>query len=153
MLTTQCSQQDDTKSKPNRPGGLYSSYVKIGDQLYISGQTSRVDNCVMQGRLGDTLTIDDGKKAAQLCARNVLDQVDQFCYDNAAEIKATIKLQVFMQATESFNDHAKVADGASEYLQEKLGEQGRHCRTAVGVASLPRGAAVEIDAIFELVSD
>ncbi|WP_305811887.1 RidA family protein [Photobacterium leiognathi] len=108
MLTTQCSQQDDTKSKPNRPGGLYCSYVKIGDQLYISGQTSRVDNCVMQGRLGDTLTIDDGKKAAQLCARNVLDQVDQFCHDNAAEIKATIKLQVLMIMPKSLMAHQSI---------------------------------------------
>lgn len=153
MLTTQYPQYDDTQSEPNRPGGLYCSYIKMGQQLYISGQTSRVDDYVMQGRLGDTLTIEEGKKAAQLCARNVLDQVEQFCHDNVAEIKAMIKLQVFMQATEDFNDHAKVADGASEYLLDKLQEQGRHCRTAVGVASLPRGAAVEIDAIFELVGD
>ncbi len=153
MLTTKCPQHDDTQSEPNRPGGQYCSYIKMGQQLYISGQTSRVDDYVMQGRLGDTLTVEEGKKAAQLCARNVLDQVEQFCHDNVAEIKATIKFQVFMQATEDFNDHAKVADGASEYLQDKLQEQGRHCRTAVGVASLPRGAAVEIDAIFELVGD
>lgn len=149
MLSTQVNESDSTT--PNAPTGLYSSYKIVGDMLFISGQTTRIDGKVaVSGRLGQQLNVEQGQQAARICAKNVMAQANEACESKQAQIKSTVKLSIYLQTSEDFTQHAKVADGASGYLSDLLGEIGAHSRTTVGVASLPSGSTVEIDAIFEL---
>ncbi len=130
--------------------GAYAAGVRTGGQLWISGQLSRrADGVLVSGRLGADLTVDDGIAAARLCALNILAQAVALLGDLNA-IKRTVRLNGFMQTTHEFTAHATVLNGASELLAAVLGEAGVHTRVAIGAQSLPLGAAVEVDAVFEI---
>lgn len=149
MLSTQIKELDITKL--NRPSGRYVSCKLVGEHLYVSGQTTRINSEVaIHGRLGKELDVESGQIAAKLCATNIINQVYEACSGELSRIKSVIKLNIYLQTTECFTQHAAVADGASLYLLDRLGKRGVHSRTTVGVVSLPGGAAIEIDAIFEL---
>ncbi|MBX9925108.1 MAG: RidA family protein [Hyphomicrobiaceae bacterium] len=134
--------------------GAYSACVlsisPTGGQLWVSGQLSRRgDGTLVTGRLGADLLLADGVDAAQLSGLNILAQAAAALGD-LARIRRTLRLNGFVQATPEFIDHAKVLNGASELLAAVLGDAGIHTRVAVGAYSLPLGAAVEIDAVFEI---
>jgi enamine deaminase RidA (YjgF/YER057c/UK114 family) len=89
-------------------------------------------------------------EAARLCALNLLAQAKQACGGDLDRVRRLVKLTGFVAATADFTDHPKIVNGASDLMILALGEDGRHARSAVGVASLPLGAAVEVEAIFEI---
>ena len=135
----------------NSPAGLYASYRIVGQRLYISGQTARVNEVVKyKGKIGEDLNLEQGYVAAKICAENVLAQVNKAVQSDFSRVKSVLKLGVYLQTQEGFTRHADIANGASEVLINILGSQGEHCRTTIGVSSLPSHSAVEVDAIFEL---
>ncbi|MEL7049330.1 MAG: RidA family protein [Pseudomonadota bacterium] len=105
---------------------------------------------LITGRLGADITVEDGQKAAALCAVNILTQAKSALQD-LARIESVVRLNGFVNATPDFTNHPQVIDGASNLIAHVLGEAGQHTRVAVGVASLPFGAAVEIDAVLQIV--
>ncbi|MEE4350095.1 MAG: RidA family protein [Pacificimonas sp.] len=134
------------------PAANYVPYVRDGDLLYTAGQIPfDADGNLITGLLGDDMEVEDGQAAAERCALAILAQVKAAAgsLDRIAQI---IKLNVFVASTPDFTKQPLVANGASDLLGELLGEAGRHARSAVGVAALPLGVAVEIDAVIRLTS-
>lgn len=133
------------------PQGHYVSCVTAGGFLHISGQgPRRHGRLVHVGRVGDTVTTDQARAAAQLCAHNLLAQAATALSGDLGRIEQVVTLSGFVNSTPEFNDHTGVLDAASDVIVTALGDRGRHTRTAVGVASLPGGMAVEIGAILAL---
>jgi enamine deaminase RidA (YjgF/YER057c/UK114 family) len=116
--------------------------------LHISGQISFAeDGSLIKGRLGEDLELEAGQEAARRCAIMLLAQI-RAALGSLDRVERVVKLGVFVNSAPSFIDQPKVANGASELMQEVFGEAGRHARSAVGVAALPLGVAVEVDAII-----
>jgi enamine deaminase RidA (YjgF/YER057c/UK114 family) len=128
------------------PVAAYVPTVEAGGLLHISGQLPFKDGAVMTGRLGEDRDLAYGREAAQRCGLMLVAQIDKALggFDRLTRI---VKLGVFVNSAPGFTDQPLVANGASELMEQLFGEAGRHARSAVGVAVLPRGAAVEIDAI------
>ncbi len=135
------------------PAANYVPYVVSGNQIFVAGQIPFL-NCekMNMGRLGDDLGIEDGQKAAQACALNILAQVGAAVEGDWSRVRKCIKLGAFVNCTPDFTDHPAVVNGASDLMVAVLGEKGKHARFAVGASSLPLGVAVEIDAIFEITA-
>jgi enamine deaminase RidA (YjgF/YER057c/UK114 family) len=128
------------------PVATYVPAVEAGGLLHVSGQLPFRDGKVVTGRLGDDLDVAAGKDAAQLCALMVVAQVKAALGD-LSRVGRIVKLGVFVNSAAGFGDQPEVANGASDLMVALFGDAGKHARAAVGVAALPRGAAVEIDAI------
>ncbi len=132
---------------PN-PIANYLPAVLAGNLLFISGQISKAaDGSVIKGRLGAELTLEQGQEAARASALAILAQA-RAAIGDLDRIGQVVKLTGFVNATADFVDHPQVINGASDLMVEVLGDNGRHTRAAVGVASLPLGCAVEVDAIL-----
>lgn len=133
------------------PVANYVPYLIAGDLLYISGQISKTaDGSVLSGRLGADLAVEQGQEAASACALNILAQAHA-ALGRLDRIAHVLRITGYVNATPDFSDHPLVINGASDLLVNVLGEAGRHTRVAVGVAGLPGGCAVEIDAILQVV--
>ena len=128
------------------PAANYVPVTRIGALAFISGQVS----AGVIGRLGAELTVEQGQAAAALAALSLLAQIDRLVEGDVARVQRVARLGIFVAATPEFTQHPLVGNGASDLVVAVLGEAGRHARTTVGVASLPRGAAVEVEAIVEL---
>jgi len=130
---------------PVSPRGLYHTAVRNGDTLYVSGQVSRTENGVIGGP-ADVLSGEEKVAAARAATLRILAVLaDMISPDERIRI---LKLMVYVMTNPAFQDHSKVADGASQLLIDVLGEEGAvHSRTAIGVASLPTSGAVELDMI------
>ena len=129
----------------------YLPYTQTGNLLLISGQgpvTASGD--AIKGRLGETIEIEDGQRAAQLAALNLLSQVKLALNGDWSRFGRCLRLCGFVNSTPNFTHHPAIINGASDLMVELFGDNGRHSRSAVGVTSLPMGWAVEIDAIFEV---
>ncbi|MEH3122587.1 MAG: RidA family protein [Sphingomonas phyllosphaerae] len=133
------------------PVAAYVPVVEAGGLLHISGQLPFKDGAVVTGRLGDDVSLEDGQDAAQRCALMLVAQIKAHC-GNLSRVTRVVKLGVFVNSTADFTDQPKVANGASELMVKLFGDAGKHARSAVGVAVLPLGAAVEVDAIVEIAS-
>jgi len=133
------------------PIAAYVPVVEAGGLLHVSGQLPFRDGTVVTGRLGDGVSLEDGQAAAQACALMVIAQVKAHL-GNLQRVTRIVKLGVFVNSTADFTDHPKVANGASDLMVKLFGDNGKHARAAVGVAALPLGAAVEVDAIVEVAS-
>jgi len=132
------------------PAANYVPFAVSGNLLLTAGQLPLQDGkLAASGLLGRDLDVDAGKQAAKLCAINILAQV-QAATGDLDRIARLVKITVFVASTADFTEQHLVANGASDFLVEALGERGKHARSAVGVASLPLNAAVEIEAIVEL---
>ncbi len=133
------------------PAGNYVPWVRSGKLLFISGQVPMTEGRIaIAGRLGDNVSLEEGQRAARLCALNILAQA-RAALDGALDgLARCVKLGGFVACTPDFTDHPKVINGASDLMVAAMGEAGRHARFAVGAPSLPLGAAVEVEAIFEL---
>ena len=129
------------------PAANYVPVTRVGALAFISGQVS----AGVTGRLGDDLSVEQGQAAAAAAALSLLTQIDRLVEGDVARVKRVARLGIFVAATPEFTQHPLVGNGASDLIVAVLGEAGRHARTTVGVASLPRGAAVEVEAIVELV--
>ena len=133
------------------PVGAYVAYKKISNLLYISGQVSIDSNGkIIKGTLGRELSLDQGQEAAKLCAINIIAQAKKACNEKLEDIKNCIKLTGYVNSTDEFTDQPKVINAASEVISAIFGENGKHTRAAISTNSLPLGAAVEIEAIFEI---
>ena len=129
------------------PAANYVPFVKIDSLVYVSGQISLGPNGLIKGILGKDMAVEQGKLAARQCAINLLAQVKVACDGDLDRLTQVIKLGGFVNSTPTFFEQPSIINGASDFLVEILGENGRHARTAVG-AILPLGVAVEIDGIF-----
>ncbi|MEW6256531.1 MAG: RidA family protein [Pseudomonadota bacterium] len=139
-----------TLPTPKPPVANYVPVVKTGNLLFVSGQVSLDGSgTVTTGKLGAGMSIEDGRAAARLCAINVLAQVKAVTGDLDAVVRI-VKLVGFVNSTLEFTEQPAVINGASDLLVEVFGDKGRHARSAVGVASLPFNAAVEVEAIVEI---
>ncbi len=139
-----------TLPQPAAPVASYVPAVESGGMLYISGQISFAeDGSLITGRLGDDVDLDGGIAAARRCGVMLLAQM-KAALGSLDRVGRVVKLGAFVNSTPEFTDHPKVANGASELMQEVFGDPGRHARSAVGVAALPLGVAVEVDAIVEV---
>lgn len=132
------------------PAANYVPYVVDGNTVYVSGQISANDAGLITGKLGDGMSVEDGAAAAKSCAISLLAQLKGACGGDIDRLDRVVKLVGFVNSTGDFTDQPKVINGASDFLVEALGEQGRHARSAVSAASLPLGVAVEIEAIFAI---
>jgi enamine deaminase RidA (YjgF/YER057c/UK114 family) len=133
------------------PVGAYVAYKVVGNLLYISGQLPiSSDGTFIKGKIGKDLKLEDGQKASKLCVINILAQAKKAMNGDLNKIKNCIKITGFVNSTDDFTDQPKVINPASETLSSVFGNNGKHARAAVSTNSLPLGAAVEIDAIFEV---
>ena len=133
--------------QPAAPVAAYVPAVEQGGLLHISGQISfNEDGNLILGRLGEDMNLERGVAAARRCGIMLLAQM-KAALGTLDRVEKIVKLGVFVNSAASFTDQPKVANGASELMQDVFGEAGRHARSAVGVAVLPLGVAVEVDAI------
>ncbi|HTH48178.1 MAG TPA: RidA family protein [Candidatus Limnocylindria bacterium] len=132
------------------PVASYLPVVRTGNLLYVSGQISSGENGPVTGRLGETMNVVQGGNAAELAALNVLAQIVHNGGVELDSIKRVVKVSVFVASTAEFTEHHLVANGGSNLIVGVLGDKGKHARAAIGVAALPFGAAVEIEAVVEV---
>lgn len=133
------------------PAGSYVPFVRSGALLLVAGQLPiRDGQIIVRGHLGAGVSLADGTEAARLCALNLIAQAKAACDGDLERVRRVVKLGGFVASTAEFRDHPKVLNGASDLMVEVFGDAGRHARFAVGAVSLPLGAAVEVDAIFEV---
>jgi enamine deaminase RidA (YjgF/YER057c/UK114 family) len=135
---------------PHPPHDPLDAVVVHGDVARTSGQLPRVDGeLICVGRLGDTVSVDEGTEAAKVCALNAL-AVLEVALGSLDRIERVLTVTGFVACTPEFHQQPAVIDGASRVLADIFGEAGRHSRSAIGVASLPRGGAVEIEVTVAL---
>jgi enamine deaminase RidA (YjgF/YER057c/UK114 family) len=127
------------------PVAAYVPVVEVGGLVHVSGQLPFVDGQLVTGRLGETVTQEQGYAAARACGLMLLAQLK--AAGLLERVERVVKLGAFVNSTGTFTDQPKIANGASELMVEVFGDAGRHARSAVGVPVLPLGAAVEVDAI------
>lgn len=132
------------------PAANYVPYVIVGDLVHVSGQISANADGFIVGKMGDTMTAEEGAAAAKTCAISLLSQVKAACGGDLDRLVRVVKLVGFVNSTSDFGDQPKVINGASDFMGEALGDAGKHARSAVSAASLPFGVAVEIEGIFQI---
>ena len=137
-----------TLPKIQTPWANYISVVVSGSLVYLSGQLPALDGQLIKGKLGAELTTEEGRKAARMCALNMLPHLREACGGDLDHVVRCIEIGGFVNSTPEFAEHPLVLNGASEFLVEIFGEAGRHTRFAVGVASLPNMAIVLSDVRF-----
>ena len=134
------------------PVANYVPYVISGNLVHISGQiTMENGELKFVGKLGADYDVETGQKAARLCALNLVAQLKAAIGD-LDKVSRVVKLNAFVNSAPDFTDQPKVVNGASDTMVEIFGDAGKHARSAVGVAALPLGVAVEIDGIFEIAN-
>jgi enamine deaminase RidA (YjgF/YER057c/UK114 family) len=136
--------------RPKPPVASYVPVTRTGNIIFISGQISATAEGPVTGLLGATMNVVQGANAAELAAVNLLSQIVYNAGIELTEIKQVLKLTVFVASTSEFSEQHLVANGASNLIVGALGDKGKHARSAIGLASLPLGAAVEIEAIIEI---
>jgi enamine deaminase RidA (YjgF/YER057c/UK114 family) len=134
---------------PSTPVANFLPTSRVGNLLYIAGQIPAGADRYL-GRLGAELNLDLGQSAARSAALALLAHISAATGGNISSVRQVVRLGVFIAAVSDFKQHPEVANGASDLFVAVFGKAGRHVRTAIGVASLPRGVAVEVDAIVEL---
>ena len=137
-------------SPPELP---FDPVVIVDGFAYVSGQiaTDAESELVAQGRVGAEVDVDTAIRCAEACARNVLRQLERMP-GGLEGVERLVKLTVFVAAGPGFDRPHIVANGASDVLLSALGDRGRHARSAIGVASLPLGSPVEVEAIVRLAT-
>ncbi|MSO97617.1 MAG: RidA family protein [Rhodospirillaceae bacterium] len=133
------------------PIANYVPAVRSGNLLFISGQLPLKDGKVaFEGQVGNLLSLEQGIEAARLCALNIIAQASTALSGDLDKVKRVVKLTGFVACLPTFTQHPQVINGASDVMVQVFGDAGRHARAAVGAPSLPRGAAVEVEAVFEV---
>ena len=136
--------------EPPKPVAAYVPCVRTGNLLFVSGQVPREKGVLrFSGHVGGNLNVEEGQRAARICALNALSVVKGEV-GNLDRVRRIVKLTGFVASAAGFTDQPKVVDGASTLLAELFGEKGQHARAAVGVNELPLGSAVEIEMIVEV---
>ncbi|HHW35256.1 MAG TPA: RidA family protein [Paracoccus solventivorans] len=131
------------------PAANYVPYVQSGNLLFVSGQISAGPDGLIRGRLGEDMDAAAGAAAARACGLALIAQA-RAALGSLDRIARVVKLSGFVNSTPDFTDQPEVVNGCSDLMVEVFGESGRHARAAVSAAALPRGVAVEVEAIFEI---
>ncbi|HEY8558043.1 MAG: RidA family protein [Actinomycetes bacterium] len=135
---------------PAVPVAAYVPCVRTGSLVYVSGQVPVLDGKPSHlGHLGDNVDLEDGRAAARTCAVNVLAALKAELGE-LSRVRRVVKVTGFVASTPDFTDHPKVINAASELFGDVFGDAGRHARAAIGVAALPLGVPVEVEAIVEV---
>ena len=133
------------------PVGNYAAWVKSGALVFVSGQLPLAGGELrFKGRVGATVSLEDAQKAARACGLNLVAQVKAACGGDLDRVTRVLKLTGFVCSTDDFTQQAQVLNGASDLMVEVFGEAGKHARAAVSSPTLPLGAAVEVDGVFEV---
>jgi len=133
-----------------KPLAAYIPAIRTGDYVYTSGQVPFAEGKLKySGKIGLDLSVEEGQKAAALCALNALSAIKSEIGD-LNNIERIVKVTVFVNSADGFTDQPKVANGASEFLGKIFGEAGKHARSAVGVNELPVNSAVEVEMIVKV---
>jgi enamine deaminase RidA (YjgF/YER057c/UK114 family) len=136
---------------PAAPIANYVPAVRSGNLLFLSGQICQWNGeRRFLGKLGAEISLEQGKEAAKLCGLNLLAQAKRALDGDLDRVVRIVRLGGFVNAVPGFGDQPHVVNGASDLMVAVFGDAGRHARTAVGVGSLPGGAAVEVDAVLEV---
>lgn len=137
------------------PAANYVPWRRSGNMVFISGQIpKKEDNSMLKGKLGADYNLQQGKDAAAVCAVNLISQMREACGGDLDKVKAILRVEGFVNATEDFTDHPQVVNGCSDLLVDVFGmEVGAHTRFAVGCSSLPFGVAVETGAVIEVTDE
>ena len=139
-----------TVPQPPAPMGLYVPAVRTGSLVFCSGQGPSVDGVLkFVGKIGDTLTLEDGQQAARICALNCLAEV-RSVIGSLNRIRRIVHLRGFVNSAPGFFDQPKVVNGASQLMLDVFGEAGRHARAALGTSNLPSNIAVELEMVVEV---
>lgn len=125
--------------------GLFVPSVQSGNLIFVSGHIARRDGEPWVGRLGETMTTEEGKLAARAVAEDLLKTLG-----DPKRIRRIVKLLVLVNSAPDFTEQHLVADGASQFFLDQFGERGPHARSAFGVAQLPYGVCVEIEMTVEV---
>ena len=133
------------------PAANYVGYVRTGNLVFVAGQLPVQDGTLKYiGKIGENLSVEDGRAAARICAVNLLAQVKTACGGDLDRVSRCVKLTGFVNSPPDFTEQPAVVNGASDLMVEVLGDKGRHSRAAVSASALPRGVAVEVEGIFEV---
>lgn len=136
--------------EPPQPVANYVNGVRAGNLIFLAGKgPKRADGTEMTGKLGVDLTIEEGYEGARLTAINQLAVLKEMLGD-LRKVKRIVKVLGMVNSDPSFVEQPKVINGFSDLMVEIFGDRGRHARAAVGMASLPRGQAVEIELVVEV---
>ena len=131
------------------PAANYLPYVITNKLLFISGQISANENGLIKGVVGQTMSVEEGYKAAQNCGLSLLAHLNVAINGDFQKFKRVIRIAGYVNSTNNFEDHPKVVNGVSDLMVSVFGENGKHMRIALG-ATLPLGVAVEVEGLFEL---
>ncbi len=132
------------------PVGAYVASKIVGNLVFISGQLPlNSEGKLIKGKVGKELNLEQGQEAAKLCALNLLAQLKKIS-GSLDKVKGCVKITGYVNSIDSFVDQPKIINGASDLISKVFGDKGKHTRAAVSTNSLPLGAAVEVDGIFEI---
>tara|TARA_Y100000996_G_scaffold399869_1_gene369309 strand:+ start:731 stop:1189 length:459 start_codon:yes stop_codon:yes gene_type:complete len=133
------------------PVGAYVASKISKNLIFISGQVPlKPDGKLITGKVGKDLDLKEAQEAAKVCGINILSQLKKICNGDLDKVKSCVKLTGYVNSTDSFTQQPQVINGASDLISSIFENTGKHTRAAVSVNSLPFGAAVEIDGIFEI---
>ena len=135
---------------PPAPVASYVPFVQTGALVHISGQVSIDASGGIKGKLGQDVSLEQGQAAARLCGLNLLAQLRAACGGDLDRVARVVKLGGFVNVAPDFDPIPAVVNGCSDLMVQVLGDAGKHARSAVGVANLPLGFAVEVDGVFEV---
>ncbi len=145
-ITAKLAELGLTLPEAAAPVAAYVPVVIAGGLAHVSGQLPFVDGKLVRGRLGEDVSLEQGYAAARACGLMLIAQL-KAALGSLDRVERIVKLGGFVNSAADFTDQPKVVNGASELMVALFGEAGKHARSAVGVPTLPLGAAVEVDAI------
>ena len=132
------------------PVGNYLPYRISGNLVFLAGSICMKNgSMIYTGAVGESVTEENGMKAARLCATNQL-AILKSAIGNLDRVKQMVSMAGFVWAKEGYTDSPKIINGASDFFVEVLGDKGKHSRTAVTVSGLPAGSTVEIQSVWEI---
>lgn len=132
------------------PAAAYVMYAQTGNTIFLSGHIAKKDGKPWVGQLGKNMTTEEGKAAARSVAIDLTATLQAACGGDLNRVKRIVKVMSLVNSTPDYTEQHLVTNGASEFFGEIFGEQGKHARSAFGVAQIPLGACVEIELIAEL---
>lgn len=129
----------------------FAPAIRVENVVYISGQIPEAgDDIAYTGKVGETISLEEAKQAAAMCAANILFWLSRELDGDLSRVVQVAKITVYVNAVAGFSDYSTVGNGASELLLKVLGDRGRHARAAIGMAGLPLNVPVEVDAIIHV---
>ena len=139
---------------PPAPVANYAAYTCVGQLVQVAGVAPTEDGAyTVVGKVGHELSVADGRRAARLCALNLIATLNAACDDDLDRVRRVVMVRGFVNATDNFGEVPFVMDAASDLIVEVFGTDiGRHARTSIGCATLPSRVAVEIDALVMIVN-